>query len=233
MSPAAFHGTPRHRENAALDEAVHARDTDCREQRSDGRRDQADEECDQLDRILLVPRVQAHRADGYDGEEEDDRQRREQDVERNLVGCLLTRGAFDERDHPVHERTARCCGDFHDDPVGENRRTTGDGAAIATGFTDYRGGFTGDRRFVHGGNTFDHVAVAGDDLAGNHDHPVADHQFGAGNRFDRAAHRDPMCCGVLLDLAQAGRLSLASPFGHGFGEVREDHREPEPQGDHP
>ena len=35
----------------------------------------------------------------------------------------------------------------------------------------------------------------------------------------------------VLRLAQRVGLRLAAPFGHRFGEVREEHREPEPQGD--
>ena len=40
-------------------------------------------------------------------QQEDDRHRRQQDVERDLVRRLLPLGAFDQRDHAVEERLAR------------------------------------------------------------------------------------------------------------------------------
>ena len=44
-----FDGPPRHREDVALDESVHAGDADRREQRADRRRDEAHEQGDQHD----------------------------------------------------------------------------------------------------------------------------------------------------------------------------------------
>ena len=96
---------------------------------------------------------------------EDDRQAREQDVQRDLVRRLLTAGAFDEGDHPVDERLARLRGDAHHDPVGEHARAAGDGAAVAAGLADDRGGLAGDRRLVDGRDAPDDVAVTGDQLA--------------------------------------------------------------------
>ena len=66
-------------------------------------------------------------------EEEDDRERGEQDVERDLVRRLLPLGALDHRDHPIEERLAGIGADADDDPVREDARPAGDGAAVAAG----------------------------------------------------------------------------------------------------
>ena len=57
-----------------------------------------------------VPGEQAERAQRRDDDHEDQRQRREQDVQRDLVRRLAPLGALDERDHAVQERLARAPG---------------------------------------------------------------------------------------------------------------------------
>ena len=63
--------------------------------------------------------VDGERLEGHHGQQEHDREPREQDGERDLVGRLLTAGALHQRDHPVDEGLARVRGDPHDQPVGE------------------------------------------------------------------------------------------------------------------
>ena len=62
-----------------------------------------------------VPANSAERTQRRHHDHEDQRQRREQDVQRDLVRRLAPRGALDQRDHAVQERLARLLGDFHDD----------------------------------------------------------------------------------------------------------------------
>ena len=62
---------------------------------------------DQHEQRLRRARVDRERLQRDHREQEDDRQSRQQDVERDLVRRLLPLGAFDERDHPVEERLAR------------------------------------------------------------------------------------------------------------------------------
>ena len=156
----------------------------------------------------------------------------EQDRQGDLVGGLLPRGALDEGDHPVDEGLAGLRRDLHDDPVGQHGRATGDGAAVAAGLADHRGGLAGDRRLVDGGHALDDVAVAGDDLAGLDDDEVADRagprprpaprcrRRAAGGPWSRSSGR-----------AQRGRLGLAAALGDGLGHVGEEHGRPEPDGD--
>ena len=103
-------GAARHGEDVVLDEAIHARDADGREQAADGRGDQADEERDE-DEDRLRRRSRWRRAAGDDGEQEDDGEPGEQDVEGDLVRGLLALGAFDESDHAVEEGFAGVGGD--------------------------------------------------------------------------------------------------------------------------
>ena len=100
-------GAAGQREHVPLDEPVHARDPDRREQRADRRRDQADEQRDEHDHRLLRARVDGERLERDDREQEDDRQPGEQDVERDLVRRLLAARSLDQGDHPVEEALAR------------------------------------------------------------------------------------------------------------------------------
>ena len=123
-------------------------------------------------------------------------------------------------------------GDADLDLVGEHGGAAGDGRAVAAGFADDRGGFAGDGRFVHRRRAFDDLAVGGDQLVG-----VDDEQVALAERFGR--HDLDRCrpaCSLLADgfgaaLAQRIGLGLAAALGHRLGEVREEHREPEPQRD--
>ena len=122
---------------------------------------------------LLRLGVDRQRLQGRHGEHEDDRQRGQQDVQRDLVGRLLPVGALDQRDHPVDEALARLLGDLDDDAVRQHAGAAGDRRAVAAGLADHRRGLAGDGRLVHRGNAFHDVAVAGDDLAGLDDDDVA------------------------------------------------------------
>ena len=123
-------------------------------------------------------------------------------------------------------------GDADLDLVGEHARAAGDGAAVAAGFADDRRGFAGDGRFVHRRRAFDDLAVGGDELAGLDDDDIA--------LAERLGSRPVRCVPSLTTIARtvwvralrrASRLGLAAAFGHGFGEVGEEHREPEPERD--
>ena len=128
------------------------------------------------DRLLGV-RVDRERLQGDDRQEQDDREAGEQDVERDLVRCLLAARTFDQRDHPVEEALAGLRGDPNDDLVGEHPRPTCHGGAVAAGLADHRSRLAGDRRLVDRRDPLDHVAVGGDDLAGRDDDLVADREL--------------------------------------------------------
>src|SRR5262249_57501759 len=95
-------------------------------------------------------------------------------------------GSCEERDHPGEERPAGLLGDQHDQLVGEELRAAGDGGAVAACLADDRRRLAGDRRLVDRADTFDHLTVGGNDLAGGDDHNVAPLQLGGGNLFDPA-----------------------------------------------
>ena len=88
-------------------------------------------------------------------EQEDDREPGEQDVEGDLVRCLLPRRALDEGDHAVDERLARSGGDPHHDLVGEHAGAAGDRRAVAARLADHRRRLAGDRRLVDAGDALD------------------------------------------------------------------------------
>ena len=55
-------------------------------------------------------------------------------MESNFIRRLLPAGAFDQFDHPIHERLARIGRHLNNDSIGKNRGAAGDGRAIAPGF---------------------------------------------------------------------------------------------------
>ena len=208
-------GAAGHGQHVALHQPVHAGDADRREQRADGGGDQADQQGDEHDHRLLAAGVGRERLEGHDGEQEDDRQRGEQDVQRDLVGRLLPRRALDEGDHPVDEGLAGLGRDPHDDAVREHLGAAGDRGAVAAGLADDRRGLAGDGRLVHAGDALDDVAVAGDDLAGLDDDQVADAELRAGDLLlgapRRAARRRSAGAAAVSVLARRSVAAWALP----------------------
>ena len=226
-----FHGPPGHRQDVVLHQAVHAGDADGRDQRADGGRNQAHQQGNQhrdWNRRAGVVREGLQRDDD---QQEHQRQHGEQDVQRDLVRRLLTLGAFDERNHPVEEAVAWLRGDPDLDPVGDDARAAGDSRAIAARLADDRRRFAGDRGFVDRRHAFDDLAVGGDELAGaDHDH-VTFAQARRRNLFRAVAGPEPVRDCLSFRPPQRLGLGLAAPLRHRLGEVREQHREPQPERD--
>ena len=174
-----------------------------------------------------VPGVDRERPQRRDGGDEGDRQPGQQDVERDLIRRLAALGALDEGDHPVEERLPRLLGDLDHESVREQLRPAGDGGAIAARLADDRGRLAGDRRLVDGADALDDLAVGGDHLAGFDDHDVAALQLGGREAASVAQTGVRRRAGR----AQRVRLRLAASLGDRLGEVREEHRQPEPDGD--
>jgi len=85
---------------------------------------------------------------------------------------------------------------------------------LAAGLADDGCGLAGDGGLVDAGDAFDDVAVARDDLAGHHDHPVAELELGGGDVLHGTVALQPVRNGLGLGPAQAGGLRLATAFGH-------------------
>ena len=220
-----------HREDVPLHQPVHARDADGRQQSADRRRDETHEQRDEDEHCLRRPGIQREGLQRDDREQEDDRQAGEQDIEGDLVRCLLALGAFDQRDHPIEKAVAGVGGDADFDPVREDARAAGDGGPVAAGLADDRCGLAGDGRFVHRRHAVDDLAVAGNELAGAHEHDVALLQRLRRNGLRLAPADDEVRAGLGSRFAQCVRLGFAATFRHRLGEVGEQHGEPEPERD--
>ena len=160
----------------------------------------------------------------------------EQDRERDLVRRLLPLGAFDQRDHAVEEGGAGRGGDPDLDPVGEDGRAAGDGRAVAARLADDRRGFAGDRRFVDRGDALDDLAVGRGSFAGLDEHDVADRAARAPGPSRTRRRALGHAAGAWPPVSVRVRrkrigLRLAAAFGDRFGEVGEQHGEPEPERD--
>ena len=112
-----FNGAAAHGEHVVLHQAIHAGDADGRKQSADRRRDEADQQRYQDEHGLRRLGVNGERLQRDHGQQEDDGQSRKQDRQRNLVGSLLARCAFDQRDHAVKKRFAGIGRDADLDPV--------------------------------------------------------------------------------------------------------------------
>ena len=106
-----FNGAAAHGQHVVLHEAVHAGDADGREQTADGGGDQADQQRDQHKDRLRRLGVHGEGLQRDHGEQKDDGEAGEQNAERDFVGRLLPRCAFDQRDHAVEEGFAGVGGD--------------------------------------------------------------------------------------------------------------------------
>nr|BFE90305.1 hypothetical protein GCM10020185_08410 [Pseudomonas brassicacearum subsp. brassicacearum] len=145
-------------------------------------------------------------------------------------GVFLAFGAFDQGDHAVQCGLAGIAGDTYQQPVGDQPRIAGDGRAIAAGLADDRRRFAGDRSLVDRGDAFDHFTVAGDHVAGLDAHHITFAQTGGGDDFKTAGGL-ATCVEAFATGLEAVGPSLAAAFGQRFGEVGEQHGEPQPQRD--
>ena len=168
-----FDCAARHRDDVALNHAVHACDADGGEQAADRRGNQAHEQRDENENGLRRAGIDSEGLQRHDRQKENDREASEQNVERDFVRRFLTRRAFYEANHAVEKCFAGIRRDADLDLVGEHPRAAGNGAAVAAGFANDRSGFAGDRGFVHGGDAFDHFAIARDEFSGDDDDHVA------------------------------------------------------------
>ena len=148
-------------------------------------------------------------------------------------GVFCRSRAFHQRDHAVEKRLAGIGGDLNLDLIGQNPRAAGDGAAVAARFADDRRAFAGDGRFVHGGDAFDHFAIAGDQCrrARRPRRRRARSCVAATVFVLLAVASGAWPCVSVLVLRSVSACALPRAFRHGFGEVGEQHGEPQPERD--
>ena len=168
---------------------------------------------------------------GNHGQQKDDCQAAEQNAERDFVGRLLARGAFDQGDHAIQKSFAGVGGDADLDPVRQHLRAAGHGRAVAASLADHRRRFAGNGRFVHRGHALNHLAVAGDVAVRLDVNHISGAQQRAWNFNQFVGVVIALGDGFALGLAQGVGLGLAAALGHGLGKVGEEHREPQPERD--
>ena len=220
-----------HRQDIALEQTVHAGDADGAQQTADGRRNQANQQRDEHGVGKIHAGINAERFQRDDREQKHDRQRREQNRERDFVRRFLAARAFDERNHAVQKTFAGIGGDADFDFVREHARAAGDGAAVAAGLADDGRGFAGDGGFVHRRRAENDFAVGGNDFVGADDHDVAFAERIGVHDFNFAVGGNFVGAGARAGWRKRLGLRLAAALGDGFGEIREQHGEPEPEGD--
>lgn len=121
-------------ENVGPQGAIHAGNTDGRQQRPDRRRNEAYQQCDQRRNVgaeaaravaEIDPHVQLgmprHRPQRRRDDEENQGERGQNQRQGDLVGRALADRAFDEGDHAVEKRFAGPRRDLHDDAIGQKK----------------------------------------------------------------------------------------------------------------
>src|SRR5262249_50989605 len=78
---------------------------------------------------------------------------------------------------------------------------------------------------------FDDFAVSRNEIPRFDEHDIPRAELRCCHHFELAIGQNLMGHRIRLRFAQVVRLSLAACFGHRLGEIREQHREPEPQRD--
>ncbi|MCY1403944.1 hypothetical protein D9M71_191400 [compost metagenome] len=228
--PRRLHRTTGLGDHVQAHQTIHAGDTDGRQQAADGGRNQGDQQRHQEHQRQAAVGEVSERLQGDDHQQEDQGQADQQDVERHFVRGFLAFGAFDQGDHAVQGRLARVGGDPHQQPVGHQPCIAGNGRAVAAGLTNHRCRLTGNRRFVDRCDTFEHFAVTGDHLPGFDTHHITFAQAGGRHYLKGAiAGFAPGAQAFATGLEAVG-TGLATTFGQGFGEVGEQHGEPQPHG---
>ena len=229
--PRRFHRAAGLGNHVETHQAVHAGNPDGRQQAANGGRNQRHQQCDQEHQRQAAIGKVGERLQGHDHQQKDQGQADKQDIQRDFVGGFLAFGAFHQRDHAVQGGLARVGGDADEQPVRHQPRVAGDGRTVAARLADHRGGFAGNRRFVDRRNPFDDLAITGDHFRGGNTYHIALAQAGGRHHLEAAI-------GFLASGAQAFAASLeavgaglSAAFGQGFGEVGEQHGEPQPHGD--
>src|SRR5262249_52639621 len=115
--------------------------------------------------------------------------------------------------------------------VGEHARAAGDSATVAAGFADDRSGLAGDRGFVDAGYAFDDFSVARNKFTSDDHDDIATAEFGTGDDLRCAISSEFIGLSFGARFTKGIRLRFAAAFGHGFGKIGEENREPEPQRD--
>ena len=182
-----------------------------------------------LGRLDAVERVRQER---HRREQEDERERGQEDLERDLVRRLAPLRALDHRDHPVDERLAGIDGDS---ARRSSRRARVPPVTAEKSPPDSR--ITGADSPVTADSSTEatpsiDLAIARYEIAGLDQHDVALAQLFGGLGIDSASMArlaQPLRPHLLAHRAQGRRLRLAATLGERLGEIREEHGEPQPQ----
>ena len=213
-----------HGDHIEAGHTVHTGNADGGEQAADGGGDQTNHQGNQGGQRQLNPAIHADGIQGDNHDQENDGQGNQKRAQCDFVGRFFAGGAFHQRDHPIQKAVAGIRGDADFQPVRHHGSAAGHGAEVAAALPNHGSGFTGDGRFIHRRNAFDHLAVTGNHLAGRHHHNIALFQLAGRHDGFAAVLIQQMGLGVLLGFLQAGGLGLAPALRHRLCEVGKQHR---------
>ena len=203
---------------------------------ADRRGDEANEQRDEHDDVLLGPRVHRERLAGLTTASRNTIVRPARRMLSAISFGVFWRSLVSTSAIIRSRKLWPASGRHADgDLVREHARAAGHGRAVATRLADHRRRLTGDRRLVHARDPLRSTSPSrGNHLAGRDHDLVADAEeteLGTSSREPSGRRR---CAFVSARICRrVVRLRLAPALGHRFGEIREEHREPEPGRDDP
>ena len=110
-------------------------------------------------------------------------------------------------------------------------RTAGHRAAVAAGFPNDGSTLSGNDGFVDAGDALDDFSISRNEITCFAVHDVPGTQLRRRHHLELVIWQDLVRDRIGLGLAQGVGLSFAARFRHGFREVGEHDRKPQPQGD--
>ena len=220
-----FDGLARLGNDIGAQRAVHAGDTDRREQAADRSRNQADEQRDESGYRDVGSHVIRKRLQRSANDHEYQRESGQQNRQSDFVRSFLTGRTFDQRDHLVEEAFARLGGYLDDDPVRQYFRTARHGTLVSARFADHRSRLARDGALVDRGKALDDLAVGRNRISCGAFEHIALFQLRAADHFRGTVGRYQLGRSLLAGLAQALGLRLAARFGDRFGEIGEQNRQ--------
>ena len=218
---------PAHGENIALQNAIHSGNANGAKKSADRRRNQTNEQRNQNRNRKCSAGINSERLQCDADEQKNERQRREQNRQSNFVRRFLSLRTFDERDHAIEKSVAFVHRDANNDAIAQHARPARHRTAISATLPNDRRRFTRDGCLVHARDSFNDVAVRGNDVARLTNNGVALLQIRCRNFFFATVSQPARHCGC-AHAAQCRGLRFAATFCHRFREIGKEHREPEP-----
>jgi len=160
-----FNGSSTHCQHISLVQTAHTCNADCRKQRTNGCRCQADQQCNKgrngcrIRYSCLLCREHRVCIKGHGYHNKYDGQCNKKNLQCNLIRCLLTICSFYHGNHLVHKGFPCFTGNSHNNPVRQHSGSACYGTPVSATLTNYRCRLTGNCTFIHRCSTIHNFSI--------------------------------------------------------------------------